>query len=167
MSTSNFLDANVWLALIWERHQHSEIARLWFEAAPEASFLFCRFTQITVLRLLTTGSVMGSNVLTMKRAWEIWDAAAADDRIKFAPEPEEIELRFRKHSRLTSVSPKVWADAYLMGFAQAAGLTLVTFDRESRRDRLDGLEHCFSAVRACLTRTEPECLSETAANTSR
>ena len=129
MSTSNFLDANVWLALIWERHQHSEMARSWFEATAEAHFLFCRFTQITVLRLLTTGPVMGRDVLTMKRAWDIWDAISVDDRIRFVPEPEEIESGFRKHSRLTSASPKVWADAYLLAFAQSAGLTLVTFDR--------------------------------------
>src|SRR5207302_5761793 len=54
MNALNFLDANVWLALIWSRHVHSERARLWFEQAGEEQFFFCRFTQVTVLRLLTT-----------------------------------------------------------------------------------------------------------------
>lgn len=129
MNTSNFLDANVWLALIWDRHEHSNVARAWFEQAAEARFLFCRFTQLTVLRLLTTASVMGGDVRTMKGAWDIWDKIASDDRIGFLPEPDNLESRFRKHSRLASASPKVWADAYLLAFAQAAGLTLVTFDR--------------------------------------
>ena len=58
MNTSNFLDANVWLALIWDRHEQSEVARCWFEQAPDGSFVFCRITQLTVLRLLTTAAVM-------------------------------------------------------------------------------------------------------------
>ena len=129
MNTSNFLDANVWLALIWNRHERSDTARSWFEQTTEGRFLFCRFTQLTVLRLLTTAAVMGADVRTMAEAWEIWDQLASDDRIGFLSEPDDLETHFRKHSRLTSASPKVWADAYLLAFAQAAGLTLVTFDR--------------------------------------
>jgi toxin-antitoxin system PIN domain toxin len=129
MNTSNFLDANVWLALIWDRHAHSEIARSWFEQAVDERFLFCRFTQLTVLRLLTTASVMGRDLRTMKGAWEIWDQIAFDDRVGFLPEPDDLEPRFRRHSHLATASPKVWADAYLLGFAHATGVTLVTFDR--------------------------------------
>ena len=129
MNTSNFLDANVWLALIWDRHEHSQIARDWFEREDEGRFLFCRFTQVTVLRLLTTASIMGADVRTMRAAWDIWDVIASDDRVGFLPEPDDLELQFRKHSRSTSVSPKLWADAYLVAFAHAAGLKLVTLDR--------------------------------------
>src|SRR5579872_4436098 len=59
MNTLNFLDANVWLALVWSRHVHAERARSWFEEAGEQRFIFCRFTQLTVLRLLTTEKIMG------------------------------------------------------------------------------------------------------------
>lgn len=129
MSTLNFLDANVWLALIWDRHIHAEVARKWFDQERDGSFLFCRFTQLTVLRLLTTASVMGADVQTMKGAWDIWDRIASDERIKFLSEPEDLDVLFRKHSRLAAASPKVWADAYLLAFAQASGLKLVTFDK--------------------------------------
>ena len=129
INTSNFLDANVWLALIWNRHEFSHAARAWFENVTDGDFLFCRFTQITVLRLLTTASVMGRDVRTMKGAWEIWDQITADDRVGFLAEPDDLAPGFRKHSRLPIASPKVWADAYLLAFADAAGLTLVTFDR--------------------------------------
>ncbi len=139
MNTLNFLDANVWLALIWDRHEHCEIARGWFERSQDGSFLFCRFTQLTVLRLLTTAAVMGGDVRTMKRAWDIWDQIAADDRVAFHSEPDDLERRLRKHSRLTSASPKVWADAYLLAFSQAAGLTLVTFDRTLARLALESV----------------------------
>ena len=40
-----------------------------------------------------------------------------------------IEQEFRSRSRLSSPSPKVWADAYLLAFAAVAGLKFITFDR--------------------------------------
>jgi uncharacterized protein len=129
MSTLNFLDANVWLALLWSRHAHSETARSWFEHAAEERFFFCRFTQITVLRLLTTEKIMGKDTKSMSEAWSLWDRIWADDRVVFLAEPEEIERGFRTRSRLPSSSPKVWADAYLLAFASVAGLKLITFDK--------------------------------------
>jgi toxin-antitoxin system PIN domain toxin len=129
MNTLNFLDANVWLALIWSRHVHSEKAKAWFERASEEQFLFCRITQVTVLRLLTTPAVMGSDVKKMQQAWDLWDKVCADDRIALLSEPEGIEPEFRRLSAARSPSPKVWADAYLLAFASVAGLKLVTFDR--------------------------------------
>jgi predicted nucleic acid-binding protein len=77
---------------------------------------------------------MADDVQTMASAWKLWDRVTADDRIAFIAEPEGLERRFRKASQLTSSSPKVWADAYLLGFAETAGVKLVTFDR-ALRDR--------------------------------
>lgn len=129
MNTLNFLDANVWLALLWGRHVHSEKATAWFEQATEEQFFFCRFTQMTVLRLLTTEKIMGPDTKSMSEAWILWDRVSVDDRISFLPEPDEIEKEFRSLSRLSSWSPKVWADAYLLAFASVAGLKLVSFDQ--------------------------------------
>ncbi|MGB7553789.1 MAG: TA system VapC family ribonuclease toxin [Candidatus Korobacteraceae bacterium] len=132
MNTLNFLDANVWLALLWSRHAHSVQARLWFEQASDQQFFFCRFTQLTVLRLLTTEKIMGKDTKTMPQAWGLWDRVWADDRVAFLPEPNDFEREFRSRSRLSSRSPKVWADAYLAAFAAISGLNLVTFDRGLR-----------------------------------
>jgi uncharacterized protein len=129
MNTLNFLDANVWLALLWSRHMHSEQAREWFERSADQQFFFCRFTQITVLRLVTTKEIMAKDTKNMSEAWNLWDKLRADDRIAFLPEPDGLEKEFRKHSRLASRSPKVWADAYLLAFASVEGVKLVTFDR--------------------------------------
>jgi hypothetical protein len=63
----------------------------WFEQASEEQFLFCRFTQITVLRLLTTGQIMGKDTRSMSEAWSLWDRIWADDRVVFLPEPEDID----------------------------------------------------------------------------
>jgi uncharacterized protein len=129
MTSLNFLDANVWLALISRRHVHSRRAHEWFEAVTEGQFLYCRFTQLTVLRLLTTESVMTHETQTMKGAWGLWDQIALDPRIDILTEPEAMEPEFRSHSDRVTVSPKVWADAYLLAFSSLAGTRLVTFDR--------------------------------------
>ena len=132
MNVLNFLDANVWLALLWNRHAHSEKVRDWLGRSNEEQLLFCRFTQLTVLRLLTTESVMGMDVRKMPQAWDVWDQVEADPRVSFLPEPVGLEQEFRALSRLSSSSPKVWADAYLLAFARASGIKLVTFDRALR-----------------------------------
>lgn len=135
MNASNFLDANVWLALLWSRHAHSERATAWFERTSAEQFFFCRFTQLTVLRLLTTESIMGRDVCSLSQAWELWDRVWADPQVAFLPEPEHLEPELRAVTRSSMKSPKVWADAYLLSFAITSGLKLVTFDRamQSRR----------------------------------
>jgi uncharacterized protein len=72
---------------------------------------------------------MGHDTQSMNQAWSLWDRIWADDRVSFLPEPEALEGEFRARSRLSSRSPKVWADAYLLAFASLGGLKLVTFDR--------------------------------------
>jgi predicted nucleic acid-binding protein len=65
----------------------------------------------------------------MPQAWKLWDRIWADDRVSVLAEPEDFEKEFRKRSQLSSRSPKVWADAYILAFASAADLKLVTFDQ--------------------------------------
>lgn len=108
---------------------HSEKARAYLEAFPDQQFFFCRMTQLAVLRLLTTEKVMGSDTLNMVAAWDMWDNTCVDSRVAFLQEPEDLDRRLRTYSSLTSASPKIWADAYLLAFASVAHLRLVTFDR--------------------------------------
>ena len=129
MAILNFLDANVLIALLWGRHVHFETARSWIERSSDEEFYFCRFAELSVLRLLTTERIMGSDTRTMAEAWNSWDQLLAETLNEFLPEPQTLEQEFRSRSRLSSRSPKVWADAYLLAFATAAGLRLVTFDR--------------------------------------
>ncbi len=94
-SSSSFLfpDVNVWLALSYERHVHHATAKEWFEQiGPGARFCFCRFTQIGLLRLLTTDALMGSDrVLTQAEAWRVYDRWLEDDRILLVEEPRLME----------------------------------------------------------------------------
>lgn len=129
MNSSNFLDVNVWLALSWRRHMHAERAKEWFESAASQRFYFCRVTHLAALRLLTTRAILGEDMHTMISAWRIMDRIQTDDRVMFLEEPAGLDREFRTRSRLSTRSPKVWADAYLLAFASTAGLKLVTFDR--------------------------------------
>jgi toxin-antitoxin system PIN domain toxin len=124
----NFPDVNVWMALLLENHVHREAALLWWRAA-DATIAFTRFTQMSVLRLLTTAAAMDGKPLSLNDAWRAYDRLFADERIGLMPEPPEIEKRFRQNTRGRSASPKLWADAWLLAFAQSADGILVTFDR--------------------------------------
>jgi toxin-antitoxin system PIN domain toxin len=127
-SSLNFPDVNVWMAVLLENHVHRQAARLWWRAA-EATIAFTRFTQMSVLRLLTTAAAMDGKPLGLHEAWRAYDRLFTDERVGLMPEPPEIENRFRQNTQARSVSPKLWADAWLLAFAQSAGGTVVTFDR--------------------------------------
>lgn len=129
-STSLFPDVNVWLALAHEIHPHHPQATEWNQALTgDTVLLFCRFTQLGLLRLLTNPSAMGPDVLTQRNAWSVYDAFIATNRARFIEEPDGIDPLFRQHTDRDEVSSKQWADAYLAAFAEAADLRLVTFDR--------------------------------------
>lgn len=129
MTSLSFPDINVWLALLLGDHMHREPAKRWWESEQAAIIAFSRFTQIGVLRLLTSAAAMNGKPLTMNAAWHAHDRLFEDDRVTLRSEPDSLEPAFRKLSRSRSSSPKVWADAYVVAFAAQSNGTLVTFDR--------------------------------------
>jgi len=128
MNSLSFPDMNVWLAMAAPEHVHSGLARRWWEKET-GTIAFSRLTQLGLLRLMTTAAVMDGGPLTIVEAWRVYDRFFEDDRVVFVSEPPEVEKRFREKATGRTVSPKVWADAWLLAFAQAAGGVLVTFDR--------------------------------------
>ena len=132
-TTSLFPDINVWVALTYEGHTHHVNAAQWFATlSPNATLAFCRFTQLGLLRLLTTAAVMRDEVMTQPQVWGAYDRWLKDPRVDFVDEPAEIEARFRALTRLRQPTAKDWADSYLASFAAVGQLTLVTFDRGLR-----------------------------------
>jgi hypothetical protein len=129
MSSLSFPDINVWLALVLEGHVHREAATKWWRSTDSETLAFNRLTQIGLLRLLTTASAMNGRPLTMPAAWRVYDALFGDDRVAFVDEPSAIDAGFRHFTRSPNASPKLWADAWLLAFAEAAGGAVVTFDR--------------------------------------
>jgi toxin-antitoxin system PIN domain toxin len=121
------------MALTYEGHAHHVTAVAWFASLPlDSSLVFCRFTQLGLLRLLTTEAVMGDEVMTQPQAWEAYDRWLHDPRVELMDEPAEIEARFRTLTRLRQPATKDWADSYLAAFAALGQLALVTFDRGLR-----------------------------------
>ena len=59
---SYFPDVNIWIALTYRGHVHHPLAGRWFDGLGSEPVLFCRFTQLGFLRLLTNAHVMGGQV---------------------------------------------------------------------------------------------------------
>ena len=91
--------------------------------------MFCRFTQLGFLRLLTAEAVMSDEVMSRAEAWAVYDRWLHDNRVDLIEEPPQLETLFRKMTRSHRTAPKDWADSYLAAFAAAGKLTVVTLDR--------------------------------------
>ena len=131
--SSLFPDINVWIALSYEGHAHHAAAVKWFTTLDQdSSLIFCRFTQLGLLRLLTSEAVMSDEVMTQPEAWAAYDRWHQDERVELMDEPSGLELRFRALTRLRNPATKDWADSYLAAFATAGQLMLVTLDRALR-----------------------------------
>jgi toxin-antitoxin system PIN domain toxin len=128
MNSLTFPDINVWLAIAAPEHQHAAVAKRWWQQET-GIIAFSRLTQLGFLRLMTTATVMDGKPLTITAAWRVYDRLYEDDRVTFVPEPVEVETRFREKASGKTASPKVWADAWLLAVAQAAGGRLVTLDQ--------------------------------------
>jgi len=121
----------VWLALSWANHIHSGAAWTWLSRKEDDNFLFCRLTQLGLLRLLTTSAIMGKDVRTIGEAWKVYDRWLEDSRIGLRRESLELDPAFRAATHPVSrlSSPKALGDCYLLAASQIAEATLVTFDR--------------------------------------
>lgn len=128
MDSLSFPDLNVWLALATSEHVHASEARKWWDR-ESGTIAFCRFTQLGFLRLTTTAAAMDGSPLTITQAWRVYDHWFQDDRVAFAAEPPDVDECFRIEAVGRGASPKIWADAWLLAVAKAAGGRLVTFDR--------------------------------------
>jgi toxin-antitoxin system PIN domain toxin len=124
-----FPDVNVWVALILAEHTHASRARRWVESAAADKLALCRVTQMSLLRLLTNSHVMSKDVFHAKDAWHVFDRLLKETNIFFAVEPPDIDYWWRELTAAGRTGSNSWTDAYLAAFAQAAGYTLVTFDR--------------------------------------
>lgn len=133
--TSYFPDVNTWLALAWGGHVHHGAAAAWFEGVAEPSrFLFSRYSQLGLLRVVTNTQVMGDSVIGVQDAFALYDGLLEDPRIELLPEPPGLDRLMRTISRpFARAATKVIGDLYLMAFAAASEATMVTFDKAMAR----------------------------------
>ncbi|MFT4199897.1 TA system VapC family ribonuclease toxin [Gordonia sp. (in: high G+C Gram-positive bacteria)] len=122
------VDVGVWLAAVWARHIHHEVAAGWVDRQSD-DLAFCRVTQTGLLRLLSNRAVMGADVLERAAAWDVLDALTADERVVWREEPAGLDTLFRAFSARSDDSHKLWTDDYLAAFAQSSVARLATLDR--------------------------------------
>jgi len=74
---------------------------------------------------------MGDAVLTMGKAWNVYDGWLEDPRVELYPEPRDIEITFRRVTAPFAAqrASKAVGDCWLLAFAMEINATLVTFDR--------------------------------------
>lgn len=129
MTSLIFPDLNVWLPLTIVEHPHHERAWAWYQTVRKRELAFCRVTQMGFLRLLTTYSAAGAATRDQKAAWVAYDGWLDRGGVTYLEEPLGIEMEFRFYADRTTPSPKEWGDSYLIAFAAALSMPLVTFDR--------------------------------------
>lgn len=134
----NLCDSNVWLSLVLSDHVHHRAANDWLETTHEPqSVLFCRATQLSLFRLLTTSAILapyGNSALSNAAAWQLYQTLMTDDRVALsAVEPAGLESTWLHYASRATASPKLWMDAYLAAYASSSGYTLVTTDSGFRQ----------------------------------
>ncbi len=119
-----------------DAHVHHPAAARWFDSleAPGAA-RFCRMTQLSLLRLLTTEQVLGEFTLGNNRALQILHQLESDFRVDFLEEPAGIRDTWAEFSGSSHRAPKLWMDAYLAAFAVRSKARLVTLDGAFRKFR--------------------------------
>jgi uncharacterized protein len=130
----DLLDVNVWLALAAPSHGHHAAARAYWMQPGLPRVWFNRVTMLGLLRLLCEPKVMGAARLTLDGALGVYEYFEALPEVGFMDEPASCGAVFLGAVRaLSRHSPRLLTDLYLAAFARAAGLRLVTFDRDFER----------------------------------
>lgn len=125
-------DVNVWLATVVEAHPHHQLTLDWWQSdvlTTDKVVMFCRITELGLLRLLCNETVMGPQRCTAKQAYSHYQQLLDQPLISFAHEPDGLEGQLITYCDLGRMSRNFWTDAYLAAFAVAGNMQMVTFDR--------------------------------------
>jgi predicted nucleic acid-binding protein len=99
----------------------------WFNRQP-GDLVFCRVTQVGLLRLLSNPAIMGGDAVDRSQAWRLFAQLWSDERVLRADEPDGLDAVWRAISARDDKSHKLWTDDYLAAIVQAGDLTLATLD---------------------------------------
>lgn len=143
-------DTNIWLAVVFATHPGHAVARHALQTVTAAQpAVFCRATEQSVLRLLTTTAVLrtyGAEGLSNRDALVALKALQVLPQVSVCDEPPGTALHWHMLAARDTASPKLWMDAYLAGFAIAGSLGLVTLDADFNQFRGHGLNATVLAV---------------------
>ncbi len=143
-ASARLLDTGVWLSLAFDSHPFHVAAKEVFATADSNRPLaFCRATQNSFLRLLTTPAIQslyGVSVVTNQQAWAKTQELLALPQIVWLAEPPGVEVHWKRCGCVPTCSPKVWMDAYLAAVAIAGKWEFLTLDRGFTRFTPHGLQ---------------------------
>ena len=137
------LDVNVWLAAAFAAHPaHGAARRVLHDASANEPALWCRATQQSFLRLASTPMITAAYCVAKATNADAGVAVAAFlalPQVDVIDEPPELDRYWRQLGGIEQSAPKRWMDAYLAAFAMAAGLLLVSLDRDFSHFEPQGL----------------------------
>ena len=137
----SLLDSNVWVALSFDRHEQHREALAWFDAVPDdGSACFCRMTQNSFLRLVSSKRIFQEDAMSNDLAINVYRQVRLDPRVGWMDEPAGLEDDWFAAACARSPAPKRWMDAYLCACARLTGARMVTFDSGFRQYESGGLE---------------------------
>jgi toxin-antitoxin system PIN domain toxin len=145
----SLVDSNVWVAATFSTHEFHATSLASLEAATPANpAVFCRATQQSYLRLVTSPRMLsryGAEGMTNRHALAALAALERLPSVRTREEPRGLTALWHRLASRETASPKVWMDAYLAAFAIAADLELVTLDRDFQVYTAEGLRPRFLA----------------------
>jgi len=157
LSSGDFPDVNVWLILSYRSHEfHAVASRYWHSACESGTPLwFSRGTMMGLVRLLVQPRVMGPDVMTIHQALDVYRKWLDTPQVSFLPEtPGFDEALVRLTGSASAPLPsRLWTDLCFAATAEAAGLRMVTFDRDFERF---GLKRCLVLPTDANTPTDPD-----------
>lgn len=131
---ASLIDTSVWVALAFDAHPAHEIAVASFGGMTSSEpAVFCRSTQQSFLRLSTTPRILhhyGAEAVDNSTALESLRRFLGHSSVAFREESPGLEPIWHQLAERSTVSPKVWMDAYLAAFAISGGLRLITLDKD-------------------------------------
>lgn len=144
------LDVNVWVAAAFASHPaHHAAQAVLLQATPDAPALFCRATQQSFLRLVSTPAIFNayrSAPITNRDALSALAAFAALPQVDLIEEPPEMEAFWWHLAGLEEAAPKRWMDAYLAAFAIRGSLRMISLDGDFRQFLAAGLDLVLLSV---------------------
>lgn len=146
----SLFDTSAWVAVAFSRHPfHSQALAALQAATIDEPAVFCRLTQASFLRLLSTPSLLrlydATHMTNRKARAELLALLARPEIVEMNEPPGTADLWHRLAARDVA-SPKVWMDAYLAAFALCGGLRLVTLDGDFKAYEAHKLDLVLLAV---------------------
>jgi toxin-antitoxin system PIN domain toxin len=138
------LDVNVWVAAAFASHPaHRSAQAVLLKATPAAPVLFCRATQQSFLRLVSTPAICRAYQaasITNQDALAALAAFQALPQVDLVDEPIGMEALWWRLAGLSVAAPKRWMDSYLAAFSISSPTRMVTLDQDFRQFLGAGLD---------------------------